>query len=1157
MKTEALKEQTTASRPIKALMVYPPNTPATLVHRVLPTKSQVKIHIFKLIQLFSEFDKTCKKRITPTGLTEWERGFEQTKECYLKEVIPFFKTLKKHFEGIQKVLTKEIKEMKDVFEELEAEVSKNVVDRKHDEIEWKNLLITNDNLIAECLSKEVFYVATNYELNVSRFTKMHDANTIVEAHVKPIVPHLRNNRDAHLDYLRHLKESVEIIRDIIEEAKVETNVHVPPSTGVNHCTDASGSQPRSNTKKNRILPVKGVNKIKVEEHPRKNKSHLRTSNRVDSSSRSKRTLKYQDLKDSFGNNPPTPAQDTPDFDSVFVIEKMQSSLQGKDNVIKQLKKQISYLQETHSEADRILHFRALDSQITQTFFTKRQFPGLHNRMTLLKDETILSVFGALCYPTNDNEDLGKLKPTADIGIFIGYAPSRKGPAPIFLMPEQISSRLIPNSVPAAPYVPPTNKDLEILFQPMFDEYPEPPHVERPVSHAPVVKVLVNSADTPSSTTIDQDAPSPSISPSSSALQSPSLHQGVAPIDNTPFINVFAPEPSSDASSFRDVSLTKSAYVSHTLHHLVKLDEYGDVLKNKAQLVAKGYRQEEGIDFEESFAPVACIEAIRIFITNAASKNIPSDPCLSSKEGFVRVKVDSSGVPADPTLYSLFACVLGIRLRLPKSTLKHLNRSFGCQDTQRSTSGSAQFLRDKLVSWSSKKQKSTTISIIEAEYIAMSGCCAQILWIRSQLTDYGFVFNKILLYCDNRSAIASDAIMSSTPDTMADVNVNAPADQAPTMAPPTRTNDQILPHIRWHTQGKKKAIPIVISSVRFTKLIIYYLQRKHKFHLRPYSPLHLPNEEPGLGYLKFSAKGTKQEVFGMPILNELITADIQGEQYYKEYLEKVAKHQRYLTGEEGCDPDSPAPKPAKDTKKSKPSAPKEDLRPPVTKLASSQQPKPKPVPAKSQEKKRKLVTEMSDKPSPAKISKPGLEPRFDDEEADIQTTVKESLKSVHDAPQGPLPPVVIREPYSGKFQSLLEVQGKGKEKVSDEQVARDLLTLQTTKKVSPAEQYIFQRHTPASTEPSGHDESSLIYAALGLTDSASKSNEEVPPVVEVEAQDEGQAGPNPGVPTKGQAGSDPGDDAEPQPQSSPVVHAGPNLKHMDLEAMDVSTQLHPE
>ncbi|GKA14417.1 copia protein [Tanacetum coccineum] len=77
----------------------------------------------------------------------------------------------------------------------------------------------------------------------------------------------------------------------------------------------------------------------------------------------------------------------------------------------------------------------------------------------------------------------------------------------------------------------------------------------------------------------------------------------------------------------------------------------------------------------------------------------------------------------------------------------------CQDTQRSTSESAQFLGDKLVSWSLKKQKSTVISTTEAEYIAMSGCCAQILWMRSQLTDYRFVFNKIPQYYDNRSAIA--------------------------------------------------------------------------------------------------------------------------------------------------------------------------------------------------------------------------------------------------------------------------------------------------------------------------------------------------------------------------------------------------------------------
>nr|GEX07883.1 hypothetical protein [Tanacetum cinerariifolium] len=208
LKSEALKERTKVSRPIKAFTVYPPNTPATLVPKVLPTRSQVKIHIFTLIQLFSEFDKTCKKRITPTAITDGERGFEQTKACYLQEVIPFFKTLKDNFKGIQKALTKEVKEMKDVFEELEAKIAQYAVDRKHDAIELKNLLIANDKLINKCLSQEVFCVATNFELNVARFTEMHVANTTAETRCLALEAelanlHETNNHDNQNELINH------------------------------------------------------------------------------------------------------------------------------------------------------------------------------------------------------------------------------------------------------------------------------------------------------------------------------------------------------------------------------------------------------------------------------------------------------------------------------------------------------------------------------------------------------------------------------------------------------------------------------------------------------------------------------------------------------------------------------------------------------------------------------------------------------------------------------------------------------------------------------------------------------------------------------------------------------------------------------------------
>nr|GEZ61381.1 retrovirus-related Pol polyprotein from transposon TNT 1-94 [Tanacetum cinerariifolium]GEZ61534.1 retrovirus-related Pol polyprotein from transposon TNT 1-94 [Tanacetum cinerariifolium] len=78
---------------------------------------------------------------------------------------------------------------------------------------------------------------------------------------------------------------------------------------------------------------------------------------------------------------------------------------------------------------------------------------------------------------------------------------------------------------------------------------------------------------------------------------------------------------------------------------------------------------------------------------------------------------------------------------------------GYQDTRCRTSGSMRFLRYKLISWSSKRQKSVAISSTKAKYITLSSCYAQILWMRSQLTDYSLGFNKIPMYCDNKSAIA--------------------------------------------------------------------------------------------------------------------------------------------------------------------------------------------------------------------------------------------------------------------------------------------------------------------------------------------------------------------------------------------------------------------
>ncbi|GJY35417.1 retrovirus-related pol polyprotein from transposon TNT 1-94 [Tanacetum coccineum] len=153
--------------------------------------------------------------------------------------------------------------------------------------------------------------------------------------------------------------------------------------------------------------------------------------------------------------------------------------------------------------------------LIHTLHNKTPYELVHDKKPNL---SFLLVFGALCYPTNDSEDLGKLKAKANIGFFVGYAPNRKGyriynkqtrqimetihvtfdeltgqtvpmhsspgPAPNLLTHGPISSGLVRNPPPAAPYVPPSNKELEILFQLMFDDYFEPHIVDQPVPPAP-------------------------------------------------------------------------------------------------------------------------------------------------------------------------------------------------------------------------------------------------------------------------------------------------------------------------------------------------------------------------------------------------------------------------------------------------------------------------------------------------------------------------------------------------------------------------------------------------------------------------------------------------------------------------------------------------
>ncbi|GJY72800.1 retrovirus-related pol polyprotein from transposon TNT 1-94 [Tanacetum coccineum] len=307
----------------------------------------------------------------------------------------------------------------------------------------------------------------------------------------------------------------------------------------------------------------------------------------------------------------------------------------------------------------------------------------------------------------------------------------------------------------------------------------------------------------------------------------------------------------------------------------KKDEDNIVIRNKERLVAKEYAQEEGIDFEESFAPVARLEAVQIFIAYVAHKSFPPDGFVDSNhlekfyhlrkalyglkqalrawydellnflmsKGFTKglkihqsprsisinqakyalkilkkhgmdkcdsigtpmvtkpnLDADLSGTPVDQTRYrSMTRSIMYLTSSQPdivqavcyctryqaRPTEKHLkevkrifrylkgtinmglwySKDFGfeltafsdadhdrCLDTRKSTSGGIQFICEKLISWMSKKQNYTTMSTAEVEYLALSVSCAQVMWMRIQLMDYGFDYNKISLYCDSQSAI---------------------------------------------------------------------------------------------------------------------------------------------------------------------------------------------------------------------------------------------------------------------------------------------------------------------------------------------------------------------------------------------------------------------
>ncbi|GJS47666.1 retrovirus-related pol polyprotein from transposon TNT 1-94 [Tanacetum coccineum] len=388
------------------------------------------------------------------------------------------------------------------------------------------------------------------------------------------------------------------------------------------------------------------------------------------------------------------------------------------------------------------------------------------------DLSFFHVFGALCYPTNDNDDLGKLDAKADIGIFVGYAPAKKafriynkrtqkiietihvtfdelttmaseqfssGPGLHSMTPATSSSGLVPNPVSQQPCIPPPRDDWDRLFQPMFDEYFTPSSVVvSPIQEAAAPRAVV-LADAPTS------------------KEGIDFEESFAPVERIEAIRILIAKAANKnmaifqmdvKTTFLNSKLKKEVYVSQ-LEGFFDQEYPSHVYKLKKVLYSLKQAPRAWYDMLSSF-----------FISQRFPKGVVDPTLFTQKAGndllLNKLDEDLQGTPVDATLYrgmiGSLMYLTSIRPDLIYAVCLYADHA-RCQDIRRSTSGSAQFLSDKLVSWYSKKQKSTAISSTEAEYIALSGCFAQILWMRSYLTDYGFTFNKIPLYSDNKSTIA--------------------------------------------------------------------------------------------------------------------------------------------------------------------------------------------------------------------------------------------------------------------------------------------------------------------------------------------------------------------------------------------------------------------
>nr|GEV02113.1 retrovirus-related Pol polyprotein from transposon TNT 1-94 [Tanacetum cinerariifolium] len=817
----------------------------------------------------------CERCVTLE--TELQNDFIK-KECYDKlnnsfsqqSVLSFdqlfeINELKAHSQDKDMVIMK----LKERIKSLSGNLKKEKIKQELEEIETINIELDHKERALVITAFKDTLRKLKGKVVVAEVVPLHPVDPkLLKINVAPLAPKLRNNKTAHYDYLKHTQEETATLMEIVKNERLLN----PLNTFLDYALENACPLTRITT--TAIVPLR--KSIPLESTTSKPMVTLVYSQKPKESRNNVPDSKSK-INKSLSADKKEPNKS---WGSIISNVPSSSTVECRQGLVQSLPK-------LKFKKDHLCSACAMGKSKKKSHKPKSKDTNQGKLYLLHMD---------LCGPmrvesvNGKNENLGKLQPKADIGIFIGYAPTKKafwiynrrarrivetihvgfdeltamaseqsssGPALHEMTPAIISSGLVPKPTSSTPFVPP------------FD--PPAPEVIAPIDEV-VAPELAESIGSPSSTTVDQDAPSPKPKTYKDALtQSCWIKAMQEELNEFERLEVWELVPRPD----------KVMVITLKWIYKVKLDELGGILKNKARLVAHGYRQEEGIDFEESFASVARLEAIRIFVAHAAHKNMvvyqmdmktaflnglqisqspkgifinQSKYTLESlkKYGFEscdpvdtpmveksKLDEDKEGKAIDPSHYRGSAYRQALTCAFTDAD------HAGCQDTCRSTSSSLKFLGDRLISWSSKRQKSDAISSTKAEYIALSD-----------------VINKFL---SGKSTGYDSLRLSHT-------------------------------HILWGMYHKKN-IDFTVYQVehkdakksnemyypRFTKVVIHYFMTKDPLIPRRNKVnWHYVRDDQIFTTIKLVSRHQNTQQFGVMLPVELTNEDIKNSEAYKEY-----------------------------------------------------------------------------------------------------------------------------------------------------------------------------------------------------------------------------------------------------------------------------------